>query len=137
MKKILFLLLAGSLFGCRLFSESIGKAQSPPKSVRFTIDGTFIKKEADDYYLFSKLLCNSVKPPQVYHDTLTVNGELYHQVFFAKIISKNLDKDYRNMNFTFCAGTNYIYSKGDSVRKEIPGYGSRKFKVLEDMVGVE
>lgn len=134
MKKILFLLLAASLYSCSLFPGSIGKVSTPPKH-KITVNGTFIRGLGDNYYLFSKLLCDT--RPEVPRDTLTVDGVVYHQVFFAKIISKNLDKDFNTLNFTPCSPSIEIYSKADTVRKQVPGFGERKFLVVEDVVGVE
>lgn len=134
MKKILFLLLAASLCGCNLFPGSIGKVSTPPKH-KITVNGTFIKELEDNYSLFSKLLCST--SPEVYKDTLTVDGVVYYHVFFVKIIPDKLDKNYNNLNFAPCSPSIEIYSKTDTVRKQVPGFGERKFLVVDDVVGIE
>lgn len=129
-KKILFLMAALFLTGCDLFR----KIDRSPRH-KTGMHGTFIGEGGNNYYLFTRLRCDSV-PPEVGRDTLTLNGRLYYHVFVAEIIRSKLDKDFRDMDFSPCGNAHEIYAKGDTVRKQVPGFGQREFLVVENVVGV-
>ena len=52
-----------------------------------------------------------------------------------KIIPKELDKDFKDLGMTPCSLRD-IYSRADTVRKQVPGFGDRKFLVVENVVGI-
>jgi hypothetical protein len=135
MKKIFFCLAVVFLSGCDLFPGKIGKVSISPKS-DITTRGSYILSTGNEYHLFSKIYCNDPYPENVFIDTLTVEGKLYQQVFFVRIIPENLDKDFKNLNMTPCS-LREIYSKGDTIRKQMPGFSERKFLVVENVVGVK
>ena len=134
MKKVFFCFAILFLTSCELFPEKIGLVSRSPKS-DVTIRGSYIKELAGDYHIFSKRYCDGTYLETAAIDTLTIDNQLYHQVYFVKIIPKNLKKDFRNLNMTPC-DVREIYAKGDTLRKQMPGYGDRKFLVVENVVGV-
>jgi len=134
MKKLTFLFLAVAFWSCKLFPESIGKVDKSPKH-KVRLNGTFIREVNEGYWLFSKLSCDN--KPEVYKDTLTLDGTVYHQVFFAKIIPEKLDKDYKNLDLAPCSPSIDVYAKNDTLRKQVPGFGDREFLVMENVVGVQ
>jgi hypothetical protein len=134
MKKIILLFALAVLSSCSLFPERIGLVSVSPKS-DVTSRGVYIMSTGNDYHLFSKIYCDAPYPDNLFIDTLMVEDKLHQQVFFVRIIPKNLDKDFKNLNMTPCSFRE-IYSKGDTVRKPMPGFGDRKFLVVENVVGV-
>lgn len=69
-------------------------------------------------------------------DTLRLGDSLYHFVFFAKIVPDKLSKDYKNIP-SHPGALHFLYVKGNFSRKKLPGFGSKEFAVVEDVVGVE
>lgn len=128
MKKILFCLSIMALLGC-------GGEVPPKHNVR--VFGSYIKETRNDLHLFSKFQQCEVSQEEIpYQDTLSVDGKLYYKVFFVEIIPKKLHKDFKNLGMVPCSLRD-IYSKRDTVRKQVPGFGERKFLVVEDVVGVQ
>lgn len=127
MKKLLVCLSITILSGC-------GAEVGPKYNV--LAFGSFIKETDNDFYLFSKFQQCEDSPEGIpYQDTLSVDGKLYYQVFFVKIIPKKLHKDFRNLGMVPCS-LREIYSKGDTIRNQVPGFGERKFLVVDNVVGV-
>lgn len=125
----LFILVsfAVSAFGC--------DPDVAPKS-KISIFGSFVKKVGNDYYLFSKYQqCDEIRVLSSYSDSLTVDGRLYNQVYFVKIIPKNLHKDWNSLDMAPCSLRD-VYARKDSSRQKVPGFGERKFLLIEDVVGV-
>jgi hypothetical protein len=137
MKKIFFCLIVVFLSGCNLFPEKIGKVGRGPKH-DVSMFGSYIKEVGNSYHLFSigQQCDNPVYPEGTpYVDTLTVDGKLYRQVFFVQVIPKNLDKNAKNLeNLVPCVLRDIMAN--DSVRKEMPGFGNRRFLVIEKVVGL-
>ncbi|AWV97527.1 hypothetical protein [Arcticibacterium luteifluviistationis] len=94
----------------------------------------YLREAQENYHLFSKL---STRHSEFFNDsdTVTIDGVLYDELFFAKIIKEDLHKNFNdyNLNPTF---PNLLYYKGSFERKKIPGE-DRAFLVLEEIVGVE
>lgn len=97
--------------------------------------GSFIKEVGNDFYLFSKYECDPVFANPLYLDTLSVDSKLHHGVFFVKIIPQKLHKNFRNLDMVQCS-LREIYSRGDTLRKQVPGFGERDFLVVDNVVGV-
>ena len=107
----------------------------PPKH-DVSIFGYYIKEMGNDIHLFSKYnQCDGAHQGEAYRDTLSVDGKLYDQVFFAKIIPNKLHKDFKNLGMKPCS-SRQIYSRADSVRKKMPGFGERRFLMVENVTGV-
>lgn len=104
--------------------------------------GSFIKEVDNSYHLFSRAQenCNngvSYAENAPYIDTLTVEGKLYRHVFFVQVIPAKLDKNYKNLENLVPCVLRDIYVDGDTLRKEITGFGTRKFLVAENVVGLQ
>lgn len=103
--------------------------------------GSYIKEVGNSYHLFSRAQenCNNgttYAENAPFIDTLTVDGKMYRHVFFVQVIPKNLDKKAKNLdNLIPCVLRDIMAN--DSVRKEMPGFGRRKFLVIEDVVGFQ
>lgn len=134
MKQLSFFVILFLLSACKLFPEKIGKISIPPKHDVLTF-GSYIKQVDNNYHIFSKHQCGDGYLESSFPDTLTVNGKLYRQVFFVHIIPSKLDKDFRNLDIVQCS-LREIYSKGDTLRKSVAGFGNRQFLVVENVVGV-
>lgn len=129
MKKLLVCLSTVVLSGC-----GIGEVGPKYKVLMY---GSHIKETGNDLHIFSRTLpCDDLPQGITYQDTLSVDGKLYNQVFFVRIIPKKLHKNYRNLDLELCEMRN-IFSKEDTVRKQVPGFGERKFLVVENVVGVQ
>lgn len=130
MKKILIYFSIMALSGCD------GNALKLPK-YDVNILGYYIKKTSDDLYLFSRIQqCDDLSEIAWHIDTLTVDGRVYHHVFFAKIVPEKLYGNLKNIDVELCE-SRQIISNGDTLRKQVPGYGNRQFLVVEDVVGVQ
>lgn len=135
MKNLFIYLLLILFSGCNLFPGKIyGIDKSPSHDIRTF--GSYIKEINEDYHIFSKIECGDGYIQSSFPDTLTVNGKLYRKVFFVHIIPSKLDKDFRNLNIVQCS-LREIFSKGDTLRKSVPGFGNRKFLVVDNVVGVK
>lgn len=135
MRKMLFCFSIVFLSGCDLFPESIGKAARQPKH-DYDIFGAYIAEAGNSFHIFTRYGCDSALPETMpYMDTLTVDETLYHRVFFVKIVPEQLYKNYKNLDMETCSHRK-IYAKGDSLRKQVPGFGERKFLVMTNVTGV-
>jgi hypothetical protein len=106
-----------------------------PRS-EISVFGSFVMNVGEDYYLFTKYQqCDEVREVSSYNDSLTVNGRLYNQVYFVKIIPKNLHKDWNSLDMEPCSLRD-VFARKDSSRQRVPGFGEREFLVIEDVVGV-
>jgi hypothetical protein len=101
--------------------------------------GSYIKEVGNLYHLFSRgQQCDNPVYPEgtPYIDSLTVDEKIYRGVFFVQVIPDNLHKNAKNLdNLIPCVLRDIMAN--DSVRKEMPGFGSRKFLVVEKVVGFQ
>jgi|GEM_PF-1469499 len=135
MKKLLFCFLSLFLSACDLFPESVGKAAKQPKH-DYDISGAYVAEAGNSFHIFTRYGCDAALPEtRPYEDTLTVDGTLYHRVIFVKIVPEQLQKNYKNLDMETCSHRK-IYAKGDSVRKQVPGFGERRFLMVENVTGV-
>lgn len=97
MKKILIYLSIMALSGCD------GNVLKVPK-YDVNILGSYIKKTSDNLYLFSMIQqCDDFSEIASYSDTLSVDGRVYHHVFFVKIVPEKLYKNLKNLSMVPCS----------------------------------
>lgn len=134
MKKLLLIFLSPLLSGCGGF----GLGETPGPKYDIKLFGSYIKEVGNSYHLFSigQQCDNPVYPEGTpYIDTLTIDDKLYRQVFFVQVIPKKLHKTAKNLDNLIPCVLREIMVKGDTARKQMPGYGERKFLVVENVVG--
>lgn len=116
---------------------SCDKAEKPPKH-DLTVFGYYLKEAQDKYYLIQ---CSSIQGglgKEIFSegDSISIDGQIYHDILFAKIDQANLKEDFNYINYNFNRSV-VLWVNGSFERKQVPGEGLREYLVLDNIVGIE
>lgn len=132
--KLIIILLTIVLGGC----DKLGFGEKSPKH-DVAVFGNFLKDgENNNYYLIqcSKVSGGIFSEIFTEEDTISIGGQKYSNVIFARIEAENLKKDFNYINYAF-QNEIRIWALGKFERKQIPGEESREFLVLENVIGIQ